>query len=298
MSTPEFEADARPEAVAEGLDEHGYAIVRRLADPETVARLNADFDPHVEAVQLGRTDFAGHRTKRINNLIPKSRACQELALHPTVLGVCDQVLLPHCARYHLHVTFLVDLQPGEVAQGIHRDGEIYPLRFPTVPVTLATMWACDDFTADNGGTLLAPGSHRWAHERRPRPEELVNAEMPAGSVVLYTSNFLHGSGDNRSDRSRRGMALHYNLGWLRQEENQYLSIPPEKAGDIPHEVLRLIGYDFGGPYLGFVEEGHPLTLADPSLPRDMDRTGGEALTARRAALEPLRLGDGPEGTWD
>lgn len=296
--TAEFDPDATPDEIVESLDEHGYAIIRELADPDIVAQLNADFDPHVDAVELGRTDFAGHRTKRINNLIAKSTACQELAVHPTVLGVCDRVLLPNCARYHLHVTVLVDLQPGEAAQELHRDGGIYPIRFPSVPLTLATMWACNDFTAENGGTQLAPGSHRWAHERTPRPDEVINAEMPAGSVLLYTSNFIHGSGDNRSDGHRRGMALHYNLGWLRQEENQYLSIPPDKAGDIPNEVLKLIGYDFGGPYLGFVEQGHPLTLADPSLPRDMDRTGGEAIVARRAAITPLPLGDVGEGTWD
>ncbi|WP_164516577.1 phytanoyl-CoA dioxygenase family protein [Minwuia thermotolerans] len=298
MPRPEFDRDASPEAVAEALDEHGYAIVRELADAETVSRLNADFDPHVDAVQLGRTDFAGHRTKRINNLIAKSAACRELAVHPTIMGVCDRVLLPHCARYHLHVTLLVDLQPGETAQELHRDGGIYPVRLPSIPMTLATMWACNDFTAGNGGTRLVPGSHRWAHDRQPTADEAVNAEMPAGSVLLYTSNLIHGSGANRSNGNRRGMGLHYNLGWLRQEENQYLSIPPDKAKDIPHEVLKLIGYDFGGPYLGFVETGHPLTLADPALPRDMDRTGGAAITARSRAIKPLYLGDTPDDGLD
>ncbi|MEM7342112.1 MAG: phytanoyl-CoA dioxygenase family protein [Actinomycetota bacterium] len=294
MPTPEFDSAAEPDAIAESLDEHGYAIIHRLADADTVARLNADFDPHVDAVHLGATEFAGRRTKRINNLIAKSSACQELALHPTVMAVCDRVLLPYCARYHLHVTVLVDLQPGEEAQDLHRDGGIYPVRFPTIPMTLATMWACSDFTARNGGTQLVPGSHRWDHDRTPEPGEVINAEMPAGSVLIYTSNFIHGSGTNQSADNRRGMGLHYNLGWLRQEENQYLSIPPEKAQGIPNEVLALIGYDFGGPYLGFVEQGHPLTLADPSLPQDMDRTGGETITARRAALQPLRLIAAPD----
>ena len=94
------------------------------------------------------------------------------------------------------------------------------------------------------------------------------------------------------------MALHYNLGWLRQEENQYLSIPPEKAAGIAPEVLQLIGYDFAAPYLGFVEEGHPLTLADPDLPRDMDRTGGEELVRRHEAIKPIPMGDNPPGSWD
>ena len=115
--------------------------------------------------------------------------------------------------------------------------------------------------------------------------------MPSGSVLVYTSNLIHGGGENRSTGRRRGMALHYNLGWLRQEENQYLSVPPEKAAGIPNEVLKLMGYDFGGPYLGFVENGHPLTLADPSLPHDMDRTGGTEIVRRRAAVKPIRIVD-------
>ena len=291
MTGPRFARDATPDDIVASLDEHGYAIVERLADEATLARLNADFDPYMDAVQLGKTDFAGHRTKRINNLIAKSEACQDLAMHPTIMGVCDRTLLPHCARYHLHVGSLIELQPGEAQQVIHRDGGIYPVRFPAIVTTLATIWACNDFTAENGGTLIAPGSHRWDHDRVPTDDEIISAEMPAGSVLIYTSNFYHGGGANRGNGTRRGMALHYNLGWLRQEENQYLSIPPEKARGIRPEVLQLIGYDFAAPYLGFVEEGHPLTLADPSRQRDMDRTGGEALMARHLSLKPIIMSD-------
>jgi len=298
MTGPRFQRDATPDAIVASLDEHGYAIVERLADEATLARLNGEFDPYLDAVQLGKTDFAGHRTKRVNNLIAKSTACQELALHPTIMGVCDAVLLPHCARYHLHVTSLIELQPDEDKQGIHRDGGIYPVRFPSIATTLATIWACNEFTAENGGTQIVPGSHRWEHDRTPTDKEVIQAEMPAGSVLIYNSNFFHGGGANRSNGTRRGMALHYNLGWLRQEENQYLSIPPEKAAGIPADVLQLIGYDFAAPYLGFVEDGHPLTLADPDRPRDMDRTGGEELVARHQALKPLYLGEMPPGGAD
>ena len=249
MTGPAFDRDANAADIVAGLAEHGYAIVKERADHATMARLNADFDPFVEAVPLGQTEFAGDKTKRINNLIAKSTACQELALDPLVLAVCDEVLLPYCARYHLHVTALVELQPGQGKQWVHRDGGIYPVRFPSIPMTLATIWACNDFTADNGGTQVAPGSHRWAHGREPKPEEIIAAEMPAGSVLIYTSNFYHGSGEKRSNGTRRGIALHYNLGWLRQEENQFLSLPPDEAAKLPVEVQKLIGYDFGGPYL-------------------------------------------------
>jgi ectoine hydroxylase-related dioxygenase (phytanoyl-CoA dioxygenase family) len=281
-----LDRSASPDAILAALDEVGFAVIERLADAATMDRLNAEFDPYINAVPLGRTDFAGRHTRRINTLVAKSATCGELALHPLVLALCDRVLLPHCVRYHLHVTSLIELQPGERAQALHRDGSIYPVRFPSIPLTLATFWACTDFTAENGGTLVVPGSHRWPHEREPRPEEVMPTAMPRGSVLLYTSNLIHGSGANRSNGKRRGMALHYNLGWLRQEENMYLSLPPAIARNLPEALQRLVGYDFGAPYLGFVEAGHPLTLLRDTTPSDMARTSSEA-DKRAAEIKPI-----------
>jgi ectoine hydroxylase-related dioxygenase (phytanoyl-CoA dioxygenase family) len=286
-----LDRNATLDRIHETLEEVGYVVIERAADADTMDRLDADFDPYMNAVPLGATDFAGYRTRRINNLLAKSPACGELALHPLVLGLCDRVLLPYCVRYHLHVTSLIELQPGERAQGLHRDGAIYPVQFPSIPMTLASFWACTDFTAGNGGTSVVPGSHRWPQDREPRAEEIVSTVMPRGSVLLYTSNLIHGSGDNRSNGPRRGMALHYNLGWLRQEENQYLSLPPEIARHLPEPLQRLVGYDFGAPYLGFVEAGHPLTLLRASTPADMARTSPEA-DARAAALKPIVVREG------
>jgi ectoine hydroxylase-related dioxygenase (phytanoyl-CoA dioxygenase family) len=99
-----------------------------------------------------------------------------------------------------------------------------------------------------------------------------DARLPRTAAAAEVTARLHrGSGENRSDGVRRGMALHYNLGWLRQEENQYLSLPPEVAKGLPPELQRLVGYDFGGPYLGFVEAGHPQALTGQA-PADMART--------------------------
>ena len=286
-----FDRTASVDSILSALDEFGFAVIERVADKETMDRLNADFDPYMNKVMLGATEFAGFRTRRINSLLAKSATCGELALNPLVLALCDKILLPYCIRYHLHVTSLIELQPGERAQGLHRDGSIYPVRFPSIPMTLAAFWACTDFTAENGGTSVAPGSHRWDHDREPKPEEIVATTMPRGSVLVYTSNLIHGSGDNRSNGPRRGMALHYNLGWLRQEENQFLSLPPEIARGLPEELARLVGYDFGAPYLGFVEAGHPLTLLREATPQDMARTSPEA-DRRAREVKPIRVLEG------
>jgi len=59
MTGPAFDRNANAADVVESLELHGYAIVRQRADTATLARLNGDFDPYVEAVQLGTTEFAG-----------------------------------------------------------------------------------------------------------------------------------------------------------------------------------------------------------------------------------------------
>lgn len=297
MLDPVLDASASADDVFACLEEVGYAIVRELVPQDAMDRLNADFDPYIEAVPLGRTDFAGFRTKRINNLVVKSKICQDLAQHPLVMALCDRVLLPYCVRYHLHVTALIDLQPGERAQELHRDGSIYPVR-TEIPMTLSTIWACSDFTAENGGTQVVPGSHRWPHERKPTEAEVVSAAMPRGSLLLYASNLIHGSGANNSNGVRRGMTLQYNLGWLRQEENQYLSLPVEQARTLPESLQRLIGYDLGGPYLGFVEEGNPLVLLHGDREKDMARSTPELWDAIKR-VRPLVLAEvakTPEGS--
>ena len=77
--------------------------------------------------------------------------------------------------------------------------------------------------------------------------------MKRGSVVLYTGSEYHGGGANLTDETRIGVQCSYAVGWLRQEENQYLSVPLDVARDLPVELLRLMGYEKGSFTLGYMD---------------------------------------------
>jgi ectoine hydroxylase-related dioxygenase (phytanoyl-CoA dioxygenase family) len=64
----------------------------------------------------------------------------------------------------------------------------------------------------------------------------------------------HGGGANRSPATRIGLNLTYARSWLRQEENQYLSVPLDVARGLPDELLKLIGYQRGAYALGYVDD--------------------------------------------
>ena len=128
------------------------------------------------------------------------------------------------------------------------------------------MIALVDFTRELGATVVAPGSHRWERARQPEPDELAYAEMPAGSAVLYLGSTIHAGGKNSTDRWRRAMHMSYVVGWLRTEDNNYLSTPPDIARTLPRRSQELLGYAahdaiaHGGGYLGTVDLLDPIEL--------------------------------------
>ena len=281
--------DTSVESVVKYLNEDACVIVRELMGEDALGSLTREFEaPHPNLRSTG-TPFAGFKTNRMHGILKTLPTTQRLALHPLILGVADQVLLPHAARYQLNYDGVMQLLPGESPQALHRDAFIYPIRQPTIPFQLATMWACTEFTELNGSTCIVPGSHRWEEGREPTEDEILSSVMPAGSVVIYTGGVYHGGGANRSDGIRTGVAIHYSLAWLRQELNMYLTYPPEVAREFPQPLQRLIGYDFAGPYLGFVENGSPhVHLEDAAAPAVRPRSTPELDAANeRVARIPL-----------
>jgi ectoine hydroxylase-related dioxygenase (phytanoyl-CoA dioxygenase family) len=197
--------------------------------------------------------------------------------HPLLLALCDRILLPSCARYQLNLGHLLQRGPGADEQLLHRDEAVWSdVPKPAPELQLATVIAFVDFTRDNGGTRVVPGSHRWPDrmlspaeqfaQPAPTPGQIAYAEMPAGSAVVYTGGTIHAGGSNTTEIPRRGAHLSYCLGWLRTEENNYLAIPPAIAAKLPRQAQELLGYAVhdsiprGGGYLGMVRMQDPVEL--------------------------------------
>ena len=187
----------------------------------------------------------------------------DLAVHPLLLAVLDAML---GASYQLSAPTGIEIAPGEKAQFLHTDDAIYPLPRPHGEVVLNTMWALDDFTAENGATRVVPGSHRWTDRQPIDPDETVTITMPAGSVLFIRGTLWHGGGANRTDRTRLGVLLEYAAGWLRQQENHVLAVPPEIVRTLEPRLQELIGYGIHPPFVGYVDGRHPRRVLDrPNL---------------------------------
>ena len=240
------------------LERDGALILDDAMALDEVDALVAELAPYVEATPTGRDAFAGARTTRTGALVARSPRTHPLILDARILALCEAVLKPNCHRYQLHLAQVIRIMPGQTAQEIHRDRWAWGRQMPGIEPQVNTIWALTDFTAANGATQVIPGSQTWPDERKARPEEIARAEMRKGSVLLYTGTVFHAGGANvlavaEDDRSGDRWALNitYSLGWLRQEENMYLSCPPQEARTLDPELAALVGYAMSNYALGY-----------------------------------------------
>jgi ectoine hydroxylase-related dioxygenase (phytanoyl-CoA dioxygenase family) len=240
-----FAAEASIDEIHAVLERDGALIIDGLASHEQVDAVMAEMQPHIDATAVGGDNFTGKHTRRSGALIARSPSSHELIQHPTILGVTEK-LLHKAQSFQIHLTQTIAISPGSPSQSIHRDEWAFDV--------CNTIWAMTDFTEENGATRLIPGSQADPIDLGRKHEESVPAEMTKGSCLLYTGKVYHGGGANDSDDVRVGLNLTYNVGWLRQEENQYLSVPADVAAELPDELLRLMGYRIGAYALGYIDD--------------------------------------------
>ena len=270
-----LEPTASVEEVAAVIERDGGVIIRDFFDSATVAELRADIDAAMAATPYGEDDFSGHRTKRLYGIFQHTKHAATAVRHPLYAGVASHFLeipqsgyfgehkLELTPNYTVGVSSIIDIHPGEGAQPLHRDDGVWQWRHPEGyrQARVQIMVAVTDFTAENGGTMVVPGSHTWDDNRGPQVEEAVPTEMSSGSALIWVGGTFHGGGTNTSDSNRIGLTIGLDLGFLRQEENAYLTYPAEVVKTFDEDIQRLLGWSVCPPGTGFVE--HQGAMADP-----------------------------------
>jgi len=248
-------SNAAKEDIQAALESDGAVIIRDLLSRAPRQQLVDQLRPFIDATPMGNDDFTGRKTQRTGALVARVPACRELVTDATIVGAAETFLGPYTERILLHLTQTIHIHPRQGAQILHRDRLAWGTHLPrSIEPQLNTIWALTDFTAANGATRVVPGSHRWPWEQRAEPSEITQAEMAAGSLLLYTGSVLHSGGENRSQSARLGLNITYCLGWLRTEENQYLSCPPSVARELSEDLQELLGYTQGNYALGYYSD--------------------------------------------
>ena len=249
--------------------EDGYTIVEDFLDAERLAAFRAGMAPYLGA-HRGRNPFEGRATERVYTMVARGKVFEDITADPRLLVLLDAFLRP---SYLLSASHVIDIYPGEVAQSMHFDDSFYPIPRPRPAISISVIGAIDAFTAENGGTLIGPRSHRWSAAElvafrdeahmAGRPveamKEAFSLEMPAGAIAVFQGTLVHGAGANTSDAPRMAFTNQYCEPWARTQENFYLSVPKDRVRRMSPELQRLLGYDIMPPtFMGQVTASHPL----------------------------------------
>lgn len=211
----------RPAQVASFHDD-GFLLVDDVFDPARLAAAAEAIHPHERRINDflhqvgGRFSLTAADALTITvHLSTFSEACRSLAFDPAVADLCHDLVGDDVRLYWDQAVYKLPHNPDVVPW--HQDnGYAYvePQDYLTVWVPLV------DATLDNGTVWVVPGGHRrgtLAHVdtdlgRRCLPESTLGAlpvEVPAGSVVAFSSLTPHRTGPNHTDALRSAYILQY-----------------------------------------------------------------------------------------
>ena len=234
-------APRRDLAVAKAdLDVFGYCIVQGVLTAGQVQLLRERVVE--QAAGEARAGVATHDSRtnqRIWMLVNKGRAFRDLVVHPFAAEVMGHLL---GEDFLLSSATANIARPGGEPMQLHTDQGYVDFWTPK-PVVANIAWMLDDFSDENGGTRLIPGSHLHPTWREARKAPSVAAAGPAGSALVFDGRLVHGTGANRTQaQQRHGILTYYCRAFMRQQENFFLGLDPavERAGDA--ELLRRLGY--------------------------------------------------------
>lgn len=237
----------------------GYCIVRGATSGDEVAALRADLAPIFAETPFCQGGFYGARTKRFGRLLARSPRVAAFVQHALVINLVDRVLGPWCDTVQLNVAQAIAVHPGSPQQLPHRDRDMWRLPPDEAEHLVNVIWPFCRFRAENGATLIWPGSHGPNAPVEPDTTPIV-AMMEPGDALIFLGSTLHGAGTNAIGEVRDSMVIGYSAGWLKPYENQWLAYPPAVARTFSPDLAALVGYRQHRPNLGNYEGQCPSIL--------------------------------------
>lgn len=238
--------------------EHGYLKGIRVLNDEQVAVLRKELAEIAEPKHPGHElfyEFHSNESADPNKVLFHclghwriTPGFHDLLWNPALVMPASQ-LLGGSVRFWHDQLFCKPAHHGGVVAW-HQD---YSYWTRTQPMAHLTCWiALDDSNEANGCLRYIPGSHRWPLLPMPALagdmdglREVLNAEqleqfnnevlveVKAGECAFHHPLLVHGSKENRSDRSRRAAVMNYVRDGVISAKSESLlhGVPPLKEGE-------------------------------------------------------------------
>lgn len=163
---------------------------------------------------------------------------------PKIVDIIDKLLAP-TAILHLQNGFILpsaDLEPAQIFQNsFHMD---FARVMNGYLASINIMVCIDDFSPENGATLVVPGSHQKmvAPNRADMATTAVPVICPAGSIFVFDSTLWHAAGTNRSGADRLAINHQFTRSFFKPQIDYVRALGEETILKLPPRSQQLLGY--------------------------------------------------------
>ncbi|CAG9988315.1 unnamed protein product [Clonostachys byssicola] len=258
------------EAIVKAMEDDGMVIITDFITKDQIDRLNADLEPELAKMKAGKPDGMmdyyeeidaayGLNTKRLLDVPTFSKAFRDDIIEIEIMHQVSERVFKSMNGddnpsngYWLNSAQVIEIGPGNDAQALHRDQEMWPLWNDIGPNTpeavINFFFAITPSTDLNGATRLVPGSHKWPKfesslEKGILNHDTVPGELNPGECLLFSGKLLHGGGANRSQKDwRRCFSLSICRMGLMPEQAHCLLMPIDVADTMTYRGQAMHGF--------------------------------------------------------
>ena len=222
-------------------------VVEEVFDEPTLARVREGLYRGLELVH----DAVGAATLERAGEIGVVRAPMlagpvffELMAAPAILEIVDSTLSP-TAILHLQNGFVLPpVRAGDDSRfqrSFHRD---FPRVLNGFLCSVNALIAVDAFAADNGATIVVPGTHQRTEP--PSAAELeadaVVVECRAGDVIVFDSTLWHSAGRNTTETDRCAVNQQYTRSYFKQQLDYVRCLGHDLVQRQTARIQQLVGW--------------------------------------------------------
>ncbi len=236
------------EIVEEILGGNGYFIL-----PGLMSRKEAAEARSLAVAEASKPNPSGNsaRNQRIRHgsarqLFHQGEIFERLVQEPTIIGVAEALLGDDMtlSSYSCRVMW-----PGATEMGVHVDYPYWAMPGPYAvrpPLMLQVVWMLQDFTENNGATMVMPGSQMLAAqpdaERFQR--EAVMVTGMAGTAIVSHGLLWHDTSQNRTEEPRVSLLINYGNKVIRPLDPEIGKVPPQVLERATPKLRQLLGMEW------------------------------------------------------
>ena len=261
------------------LENQGYTVIRKILSPFQCERYIFELDKQHEmyaekyhsASNINQELANKTLEKTVYNLHNKSIIWMDLFDHTVVHDVIGPPLMKGSYQdsepFYLNNISARTPLIGNRGQQLHVDSNLPGVNYPLI---INALWYFEDSTAENGATILVPGTQNTMSfaETGKKYETEVVLEAKAGDLLIFNGNLWHGGGPCLIDKSRWALINGYARWFIKPSFDITRNTPKDIYEQLSERQKRLLGFDLNPPLDEFTRLRR--RAADPEYESDYE----------------------------